>query len=77
MKNLYAQQDITSGNRSVYAKRGELVTVFKEAHDNVWLCENERGLKFPCSPSKLGETVPVDVVVEIFEPISLFNQPKI
>ena len=39
---------------------GVLVTVVSKPHDNVWICEYN-GDRFPCSPSKLGETKPTPI----------------
>ena len=72
---MFALQDIKSygKDRTLYAKLGDEVTVFKRPHANVWLCECN-GVKFACAPGKLGEEKPMDDKPIIIKPIDLFNQ---
>jgi hypothetical protein len=73
LKFLYTTEIIKSYTRKIYANRGELIEVIIEAHDNVWIVEL-KGNRFPCNPSKLSETKPEEIEIEIIKPIDLFNQ---
>jgi len=38
-----------------YAQQGEEVEVVKQLHDTVWICRNQRGVRFPTSPELLSD----------------------
>lgn len=47
-----------------YADLNELIEVYDCTHGDVWLYENERGVKFPCHKRYLGDK-PVEVEPEL------------